>query len=227
MRSPPWPIWLGVPLIFASCRQVLSIEDAELVPETLAGAGGSDAVSSAHSAGGTEPVIAAGGADDPAPSLCDQYCSAVMASCSGEFAVYTSLDACHAVCAALPEGEPGDRNVNSVQCRLHAALVAQDEVPHYCPIAGPGGNGECGSNCVSLCQLRENVCAPFASGDMASCQKSCETLTDLGSYSTDLSAGQYRGPHVQCRLYHLSAAAVADPEQHCPHVDGAPPCGAP
>lgn len=229
MKPFPRLIWLGVVLVGASCRQVLSIEDAELAPETLSGAAGGDSVSNAHSAGGSEPLIATGGASDAAPaaSLCERYCSAVMTSCSGAFAVYTSLESCMAVCAVLPAGEPGDRNVNSVQCRLHAALVAQDEVPHYCPIAGPGGNGECGSNCESLCQLRDGICAPFASGDDKTCLKSCENLSDLGTYSTDLGVGQYRGPHVQCRLYHLSAAAVADPEQHCPHVDGAAPCSPP
>jgi hypothetical protein len=220
---------LAIALGGASCRQVLSIEDAELVPAPVAGADGGDSLSNAHRAGGSEPVISAAGAPDmaAAPSLCERYCSAVMASCTGEFAVYTSLDACLAVCAALPEGEPGDRNVNSVQCRLQAALVAKDEVPHYCPIAGPGGNGECGSNCESLCQLRASICAPFVGDDAEACQQSCTKLTDLGSYSTDLNVGQYRGPHVQCRLYHLCAAAVAEPEQHCQHVDGAAPCSAP
>ena len=251
--------WLGVALLGgASCRQVIGIEDAELAPATLGGAGGNGAVSSAQNTGGTS-VVAIGGVpeagnanvslplepqggsadaggqssaggsggaagDAAGPSVCDEYCTAVMASCTGTFAVYTSLDACLSVCAALPEGKPGDRNVDSVQCRLHAALIAADEVPHYCPIAGPGGNGECGSNCESLCGLRENICATYKSGDLATCQQTCAKLSDLGTYSTDLNVGQYSGPHVQCRLYHVSAAAADDPEQHCLHVDGAAPC---
>jgi hypothetical protein len=119
---------------------------------------------------------------------------------------------------------PADRGVNSVQCRLHAASIATDEVPHYCPIAGPGGNGECGSNCESLCGLREQICAEYADSDLASCLKSCAMLQDLGTYSTDLEQDQYSGPHVQCRLFHVSAAAAADAPQHCLHVDGARPC---
>jgi hypothetical protein len=159
-----------------------------------------------------------------APTLCEQYCSAVTDNCIGAFTVYTSYSTCLAVCARLPEGTEGARTGNSVQCRLRAAQVAKEEVPHYCPIAGPGGNGVCGTNCESLCGLREGVCAGFSEGDVASCRTECGKLQDLGNYSTDLDVGQYAGPHVQCRLYHLSAAAADDPEQHCLHVDGAAPC---
>jgi hypothetical protein len=158
-------------------------------------------------------------------TLCESYCTAVTDNCTGIFAVYTSYAACLAVCGWLPEGAEGAHTGNSVQCRLRAALAAKDEVPHYCPIAGPGGDGVCGTNCESLCGLRAGVCASFSDGDVESCSSECSKLPDAGSYSTDLNVGQYAGPHVQCRLYHVSAAAAADnPEQHCSHVDGAAPC---
>lgn len=179
------------------------------------GAGGQPSVDAAAGAAGAEAVPA---------SLCERYCSAVQSHCTGEFAVYTSVSACLAVCAAMPEGAAGDRDVDTVHCRLRAAESALDEVPHYCPIAGPGGQGGCGSNCQSLCALRQVVCAPYVSDDVTSCLGQCEALPDLGSYSTALERGQYAGDHVQCRLYHLSAAASDDPEQHCLHVDGAAPC---
>lgn len=183
--------------------------------------------SEASGAGGQPSVDAAAGAAgaEAAPaSLCERYCSAVQSNCTGEFAVYTSVSACLAVCAAMPEGADGDRDVHTVHCRLRAALSALDEVPHYCPIAGPGGNGVCGSDCESLCALRQVVCGTHVSDDVTSCLDQCDTLPDLGSYSTSLERGQYAGNHVQCRLYHLSAAASDDPEQHCLHVDGAAPC---
>jgi hypothetical protein len=72
--------------------------------------------------------------------------------------------------------------------------------------------------------LRAGVCKGFGDGDTASCLSECGKLPDAGSYSTDLDVGQYAGPHVQCRLYHVSAAAADDPEQHCPHANGAAPC---
>lgn len=160
----------------------------------------------------------------PTGSVCERYCSTVMSNCTGTFAVFTSREACLAVCAYLPEGQEGDRDVNTAHCRLRAATIAKDEIPHYCPIAGPGGNDGCGSNCESLCTLRAGVCADFITGTSQACSKDCAALNDLGTFSTDLGEGQYQGPHVQCRLYHVSAAAVDDPEQHCLHVDGAAPC---
>ena len=56
------------------------------------------------------------------------------------------------------------------------------------------------------------------------CQNDCAGVPDLATYSTDPDAAMYKGDHVQCRLFHLSSAAVKDPEIHCPHVAGAPPC---
>jgi hypothetical protein len=228
---------LGTATCICSCRQLLEIEDAELAP-TVAGSGNSSSGASgggpAGSEGGASP---AGGASDAgasgeatpgeggrAPSLCDRYCEAVGENCNGAFAVYTSPATCQEVCKALPPGEPGAVRGNSVECRLHAALVAVDELAHYCPIAGPGGNGVCGDDCEALCQLRDRVCADFSTTDEATCARDCAKLPDLGTYSTDVKAGQYGGDHVQCRLYHVSAAATDDAEQHCRHVDGAAPC---
>jgi hypothetical protein len=236
-------------LVFASCRRLLEIEDAELyTPEgsAVAGLGGApapapvDAGASSETGGETAagaPWAEAGGAFGQAeggaagqagasepPGLCEQYCTAVMTNCTAAFAVYTSYQTCLSVCAALPEGKPGERSGNSVSCRLSAALIAKEEVPHYCPVAGPGGNGVCGSNCESLCELRAQVCSQYGSGDRATCESDCEKVQDLGNYSTDLDVGQYRGAHVQCRLYHVSAAAAAEPEEHCPHASGAAPC---
>lgn len=185
--------------------------------EAAAGEAGRTSEAAGSGAGGE-----AGGSS--MPTLCERYCSTVTEHCTGSFAVYTSYGTCLAVCDRLPEGTEGARTGNSLQCRLGAAQSAKGEVPHYCPIAGPGGNGVCGTNCESLCSLRARVCAGFSAGDLESCSSECAKLQDLGNYSTDLDVGQYAGPHVQCRLYHLSAAAADDPEQHCSHVDGAAPC---
>ena len=241
-------------LALSSCRQLLGIEDAELDKSSdgsagAEGGGGAPDAQEAGSAGsagsgeaGSETVAGApqggagsaathseagdggqGGSSEP-PSLCEQYCTAVMSNCTAAFAVYTSYETCLSVCAALPEGKPGDRRGNSVSCRLSAALVAKDEVPHYCPAAGPGGNGVCGHNCEGLCELRTAVCSQYGSGDRAACQKDCERVQDLDNYSTSLDVAQHSGPHVQCRLYHVSAATVADSEKHCAHASGAAPC---
>jgi hypothetical protein len=194
-------------LLATSCRQLLDIKDGELLPAEDGGGIGGDV-----------------GGEAPPPPLCDRYCDAVMASCTGTDAVYTSREACDAVCAALPPGIPGDGPVNSVECRLRAARAASDDASRFCPVAGPGGNGDCGSNCASLCGLREHTCADFKDSAEDACLESCRELPDLGTYSVDSSAAQDSGPHVQCRLYHLSAAAVSEAEQQCLPVDGADPC---
>lgn len=195
---------------------------------TLGGAAGAEdgatSIGGERATGGEAGQAGQAGQPGQVESLCERYCSMVMSNCTGAFAVFTSREACLSVCAHLPEGHAGDRDVNSVQCRLRAATIAKDEVPHYCPIAGPGGNGVCGSNCESLCALRESVCAGFTKTPETACLKECSSLEDLQTFSVDLSQDQYQGPHVQCRLYHVSAAASDDPEQHCLHVDGAAPC---
>ena len=148
-----WLAWASCGLLGGfSCRQVIGIEDAELDPgpEQVAGAGaahddagaplsgggvasgGAPGASAGDEAGGaagavSEAAGAGGEAGSPPQSLCESYCTTVSASCQGPFAVYTSYEACLAVCALLPEGKPGDRNVNTVECRLHAASIASSE----------------------------------------------------------------------------------------------------
>jgi hypothetical protein len=232
------------------CRQVIGIEDAELEPmssQAGSGAGSSSEVGTPLTDGGTESAGAAGAgggageggaageAGEPAasgaaggptelPSLCERYCLAVTSNCRGPFAVYTSYDSCLAVCALLPPGSPGDRGVNSVECRLHAATIAPSEVPHYCPIAGPGGNGECGTNCEGYCSLMSGVCADWVPTEPMKCLTDCQKLPDRGDFTSDVSGQDYMGNHVQCRLYHVCAAMSDDAEQHCRHADGALPC---
>jgi hypothetical protein len=149
-----------------------------------------------------------------------------MASCTAAFAVYSTRDACLAVCAHLPAGEDGDQSGNSIQCRKRSAELAPTEPSFYCPAAGPGGNGICGNNCDGLCALATAVCTGASAQwpDLETCLNDCATLPDLGTYSTDSSFEMYEGPHVQCRLVHASSAATADTDAHCKHVGGAPPC---
>jgi hypothetical protein len=232
------------------CRQVIGIEKAELEPavglEGGAGAasdgggappsdgGGGESVGGAResasapdrgASGASGAAGAPGGVGGAEPvTLCDRYCSAVTSNCQGQFAVYTSRDACLSVCEFLPAGRPGDRGVNSVECRLHAATIAPTEVPHYCPIAGPGGNGECGTNCESYCSLMGSVCAEWWSVEHAKCLRDCKALPDKGSFTTNVAGQDYRGNHVQCRLYHACASLFDDAEQHCLHAAGAAPC---
>lgn len=203
-----------------SCGAILGIEDAEVDPALTAAPGG------ASGAGGQGGTTSAGGGGEP--SVCERYCDTVMATCTGVFAVYTTIESCLAVCGHLPPGREGDEIGNTAHCRLRHAESAPAEPAYYCPIAGPGGNGVCGSNCEGLCTIAEGVCVGATEqwSSRIACQDECSAVPDLGTYSTDPSESFYEGDHVQCRLFHVSSAALMDAAIHCPHVAGAPPCAA-
>ncbi len=218
-------IHLSVVLLVAGCANLLGLEEAGVDPDTgmseapagdPGGEGGTGASDSSDGGGGAAPEV----------SICERYCAAVMAGCTGEFAVYGDEEACLAVCAAMPVGNPGDAGGNTVECRLTHAKSAAAEPSFYCPMAGPSGNGVCGTSCDGLCTLAGKAC----SGDDAlwatehDCRVACALLPDLGTYSVDPQFDMYKGGHVQCRIFHASAAAVSDADAHCKHVGGAPPC---
>jgi len=198
--------WALLCVALSACRQVLGIQEAELAPE--AGAGQAGEGTSDASRGAT---------------LCERYCDSVMTNCVGAHAVYTSRENCLDVCAALPPGIPDDTGVDSVECRLGAARLAARD-PARCSGAGPYGGGDCGEACISLCGLRERVCAAYEHSDVGACLAECAKLPDLGSYSIDPAARQQSGPHVQCRIFHVAQAATGDAAHECVSADGAAPC---
>jgi hypothetical protein len=148
-----------------------------------------------------------------------------MTNCVDAHAVYTTEAACLAVCGTLPVGSPDAEIGNSVYCRLrNAELAATTGEPDvHCPIAGPGGDGVCGTNCEGYCVLMQASCSARFSqlfNGLADCQSQCtESLPDPGGY--DVS--QNSGDSINCRLWHVSAAAL-DPSLHCGHAAGEPPC---
>lgn len=156
-------------------------------------------------------------------TLCERYCDSVMANCVGAHAVYTSRQNCLDVCAALPPGIPEDTGVDSVECRLGVSRLAGKD-PARCSAAGPYGGRDCGNVCVSLCGLRQRVCAAHEESDVGTCLAECAKLPDLGSYSSDPSAGQQSGHHLQCRIFHVAQAASGDAARECLSAEGAAPC---
>ncbi|MBW2522979.1 MAG: hypothetical protein JRI23_02330 [Deltaproteobacteria bacterium] len=179
------------------CEGVLGIEDAEL-----------------------DPLVTAATSDG-----CETYCDTVQSSCTTTRSVFTNRNTCQAYCERLPQGEAGDQIGNSVACRQSQAelAAATGEPDVHCPLAGPGGQGTCGTNCESYCQVFAEVCTTRFEQryeGLADCVNFCDGgLLDLGSYDASMD----RGDSIQCRLWHLSAAAV-DPSFHCRHADGEDPC---
>jgi len=154
-----------------------------------------------------------------------------MNNCTGDLQVYQSVANCLSVCSHLPEGNSGDERGDTVNCRLNQAVVAGNiaEKKDSCVAAGPGGNGICGDNCDALCTLTQAVCTadalapkPASFPSLDACLQDCRTIKDLGtfnSFAPDMTAGST----VQCRLYHVCAAAEYPP-LHCKHAAGEEVC---
>lgn len=171
-----------------------------------------------------------------APTLCDKYCEEITELCTGELEQYRDMRQCQTVCAMFPEGElASETNENTIACRLRYAsksrYAAGTEHAAYCRQAGPGGDGRCGSNCEGYCTLMEGVCTPEEAGiyrfeDNASCMQTCQ---DLPASSVPYSTSNVElsdGDHVQCRLFHVTSAAMLDAEEHCEHAVGLTLCEA-
>ena len=209
-------------------------------PPPSGGAGGASAAppSNPTANGGTAgssmaPAGAAGTAAmvDPfearASTLCSDYCSTVMANCTGTNQQYASSTACFAVCELLAPGTAGDlTSSNTVQCRLRRAALAgtTGEPGGYCFSAGPGGAEECGTDCDGYCALMTQKC-PDDMGPLDQCLSACNIVPDLSRPPDNLryNITQQSGDSLQCRLFHVSAATM-DPTTHCIHAAGGSPC---
>lgn len=208
--------------------------------------GGSVSGSSADGGQAGGAVVAAAGAETgeggapPVASACESYCDAVMTNCKGKYEQYRTFGQCIEVCKRLPEGQSGDEDVNSVQCRVRQAQFAESEPFLYCKSAGPLGAGRCGSNCVSYCSLMQTSCTAQSTegnleasyfADSQSCLADCGAIPthedDPLQYSSSATAtpSSFVGNTLYCRVYHVAAALEQDtPDEHCPHAMGGDPC---
>lgn len=202
-------------LAASGCQKIADIQEARFV---AAGDGGADG-------GG-------GDVSHPSEEQCATYCGAVEAACTGEseISAYPAAGYCTALCPkmALAEDPGDDDQGNSYECRLkHAKLAEQlmgvpSEIASYCRAASPGGDGTCGTDCESYCQLYAATCSePAPDPD---CLDNCLGLRSDDSLDSEASFAGL--DTIQCRLAHISAAA-ADPAKHCPHATLRPANGTP
>jgi hypothetical protein len=188
-----------------SCQSIAGIEDRVYQASGTGGQSGGD-----------------GGVGTAVSALCKQYCKTVMTACperdDAKFGVYPSEDVCLAVCPHLDEGDATVKNPkgNTVACRLNQAKLADQskEFSLYCPAAGPGGAGVCGTNCENYCDLYSKLC-PSPIDD---CVDKCPALTDKGTFDATID---HDGDTLQCRLVHVSNSAF-DPATHCEHATFSP-----
>jgi hypothetical protein len=170
----------------------------------------------------------------PEPTVCETYCTEVMELCTGNLKQYRDLRQCEKICGLLPEGEVGSSaNENTAACRLRYAskgrYAAGTELEAYCRQAGPGGDGKCGSNCEGYCSLTMSVCTDESAGiyhfdDVGECLQTCEALPVSPLTYTTTGTEVSDGDHVQCRLFHVTSAAMLDAEEHCEHALGVTLC---
>ncbi|MES1173369.1 MAG: hypothetical protein ABUL62_03495 [Myxococcales bacterium] len=162
--------------------------------------------------------------DGSQPSAqCQEYCALADEVCTGAHAIYTDKQACLGLCKLMPPGDL-EEAPNSVACRINQLNAAKQDsetsqLPAYCASAGPGGNGVCGSNCESYCQLYAAACESTLPNltnqyDQKTCRAKCAGLNNLSTFD---SKTNYDGDTLQCRLVHTAAATV-DPTTHCPHA---------
>lgn len=194
---------------------------------------------------GTQPTAGStttgeAGAAPREPDLCERYCDQVTRVCKGKYEQYRTFDQCVRVCQRLPEGEEGDKDTNTVACRLRQAELAESEPFVYCKSAGPLGEGKCGSDCISYCGLMQAACTPASTAgnlepsyydSSQACLSACTALPSSEDgpsyYSSSATAepSSFIGNNVFCRTYHVAAAIEQDtPDEHCPHAMGGDPC---
>ncbi|HEY1533342.1 MAG TPA: hypothetical protein VGF76_04975 [Polyangiaceae bacterium] len=196
-----------------ACQALAGIEDRVYVAS--GGAGGA-ALGEAGAAG----------ADAGPSAQCQDYCTRIMALCTKPNEAYADISTCLGICALIPPGSAIEKTGNSLVCRLNQLAIQESpsaepsSLAEACARSGPGGNGACGTDCESYCQLYKAACQADQPNltseqyDQDTCVSKCQGLSDPGTFDTDLN---YTGDTLQCRLVHTSAATV-DPATHCVHA---------
>ena len=145
--------------------------------------------------------------------ICQSYCAAASANCTGENALYPDSPSCHAACEAMPLGKEGDVTGNSASCRNSMAILAKNDATR-CKFASiSSSENVCGSPCEAYCDQAMAHC--FSNNKLYENRSACELQCSQfpsGSFSDTT------GNTIQCRAYHASFPAAAHPEVHCEHA---------
>lgn len=148
-------------------------------------------------------------------ATCEAYCDVYLTACAG-VTEYSSTDECLQQCMQWPAGTRGDVSGDSLECRLHRAVVARWVNPNAnCPHAGPSGGGVCvaagAPNCEDYCDAYLANCTGNNNEyvDEADCLDQCSHWWPGVTGATD-------GDSVGCRAYHAGGPASTDPAIHCP-----------
>jgi len=175
---------------------------------------------------------------------CTSYCNnAINGPCSNN--TYLSMAACTAACNSFPTtfaqgGSDISANTpakwaNNVQCRMyHMAFPSMNggQTTH-CQHGWINGGLACqdppdpklGDHCAGYCDLYLATCSSgnlLESGvtSISDCKSKCNAITRPGfaNNTNYLSVPNPSGDNLDCRAYHLTAAATLSATTHCPHA---------
>ena len=148
---------------------------------------------------------------------CANYCTSIMANCTGANQQYSSAAECMSSCAHAPVGLVADTSGNTLGCRsYHAGMPAMTGPDLHCRHAGPGGDGACGDNCLGFCTLVMGACTGANAqygGNLSMCMTACAAFATTPAYNSMQTSGNT----FACRLYHATVAS-GNPAMHCAHV---------
>lgn len=187
---------------------VVDAADASAVDTGVrdAGMGNPDAAPGADAAPADSGVVM--------PTPCERYCADALSNCTGLNQIYTSSTTCMLACAEFASVGTATTSGNSRECRANYAATASVTPGASCAAASIAGGGVCGTYCDVYCDFLDSNCtganAQYAS--RAACDTACMGLTVTTSVAPE------GGDSVQCRSYHASFPAQADPALHCSHA---------
>jgi hypothetical protein len=155
--------------------------------------------------------------DDGSGSIaftCMGYCTANVATCTGSNTQWGSMQNCLDTCSHWAMGASGDTSGDSLGCRIYHTMAAETDAITHCPHAGPTGGSMCGtSTCATFCPMEDALCSGVYPAGSGSCTTVCPTIAT----NPPFSANDTGKNDIECRFYHLTAAAT-DPTTHCPHT---------
>lgn len=222
---------LLVALLLSGCQQILGIDKLERGLSDDSMDGGNDPDGGSADA---EVVY-----ETPSEEDCKEYCDLVNSTCKPDSptAAFANPSYCEGLCPHMQKVTEGPiAKTNTFDCRLAQVRTAGTVAPDNeseCRSVGAGGDGACGSNCESYCQLFEAVCGAVPGLSRGSaCLSECQKIPE--DRQTNASAAfSSESDTLQCRLAHLGAAAAGKAaenetltETHCKHAQlhAASPC---
>ena len=155
--------------------------------------------------------------DEQRDALCDEYCAFASANCQGEDAIYSSTLECFETCRGFNfNGEDGDTDGDTAQCRLYHIEVANTDPRLHCPHASPGGGGVCvpreSTACDTYCGQVAEACdvaeATRQYSSLGDCANACLNFRENGN------VGDASGNTIQCRQTRLSDTDLT-PVERC------------